>query len=193
MAGPGRHNLSPVRVTRVQIGTLWYASLSGNKALVRPAQGAAVRIVNDYKDLTSLYGRIVYMAMRTDVYRPWTIADFDRLFVPPIMLGQYYTFEDVDHVVLNGFVSWANLTQEAEAGFINRSRKLQPNDWNAGDYSRIWIIDCFAPWGGIMKIARHVSKDLRDQADASDWPAKSARWTRTYGDGVVQHVGEGKR
>jgi hemolysin-activating ACP:hemolysin acyltransferase len=143
--------------------------------------------VNDYKDLTSLYGRIIYMAMRTDVYRPYRLADFDRLFVPPIMLGQYYTLEHED--ILLGFVSWANLTQEAEAGFLNRSRKLQPNDWNAGDHSRIWIIDCLAPWGGIMKMARQISKSLRDKADAGDWPARRARWTRTHGDAVVQHVG----
>ena len=133
------------------------------------------------------------MAMQTKVYRPYRLADIDRLFFPPIMLDQYYTFEDVDHVVLNGFVSWANLTEEAEAGFINRSRKLQPGDWSAGDYSRIWIIDCLAPHGGIMKMARHVSKDLRAKADAGNWPAKCARWTRTHGDSVVQHIGEGKR
>jgi hemolysin-activating ACP:hemolysin acyltransferase len=149
--------------------------------------------VHDYKDLTSLYGRIIYMAMRTDVYRPYRLADFDRLFVPPIMLGQYYTFEDVDHEILTGFVTWANLTEAAEAGFINRSRKLQPGDWSAGDHSRSWIIDCLAPWGGIMKMARHVSASLREQADAGNWPAKCARWTRTHGDSVVQHFGYAAR
>ena len=91
--------------------------------------------------------------------------------------------------ILLGFVSWANLTQEAETGFLNRTRKLQPNDWNAGDYSRIWFIDCLAPWGGIMKMTRQVGKSLREKADANNWPAKSAKWTRTYGDGVVEHVG----
>ena len=131
------------------------------------------------------------MAMRTDVYRPYRLADIDRLFVPPIMLGQYYTLEHGEF--LTGFVSWANLTEEAEAGFINRSRKLQPGDWSAGDYSRIWIIDCLAPHGGIMKMARHVSADLRAKADAGNWPAKCARWTRTHGDSVVQHFGEAKR
>ena len=131
------------------------------------------------------------MAMQTKVYRPYRLADIDRLFVPPIMLGQYYTLEHGEF--LTGFVSWANLTEEAEAGFINRSRKLQPDDWSAGDYSRIWIIDCLAPHGGIMKMARHVSKDLRAKADAGNWPAKCARWTRTHGDSVVQHFGEAKR
>ncbi len=127
------------------------------------------------------------MAMRTEVYKSYTLADFDRLFVPPILLGQYYTLAHED--ILLGFVSWANLTEEAETGFLNRTRKLQSNDWNAGDYSRIWLIDCLAPWGGIMKITRQISKSLRAKADANDWPAKRARWTRTYGDGVVQHVG----
>lgn len=131
------------------------------------------------------------MAMQTKVYRPYRLADFDRLFVPPIMLGQYYTLEHDE--ILTGFVSWANLTEDAEAGFINRSRKLQPSDWSAGDYSRIWIIDCLAPWGGIMKMARHVSADLREKADDGNWPAKCAKWTRTHGDSVVRHVGEGKR
>ena len=131
------------------------------------------------------------MAMRTDVYRSWTLADIDRLFIPPIQLGQYYALEHDE--ILTGFASWANLTEEAEAGFVNRSRKLQPGDWSAGDYSRIWIIDCLAPHGWIMKMARHASKDLREKADAGNWPAKCARWTRTHGDSVVQHIGEGKR
>jgi len=147
--------------------------------------------VSEYKDLTSLYGQIVYMAMRTNVYKTYTLSDFDRLFVPPISLGQYYTFGDGE--MLTGFVSWANLTEYAEEGFMARSRKLQPEDWSAGDYSRIWLVDCLSPWGGIMNVVRHITKDLRVKADANGWPASRARWSRTYGDGVVQHVGMVKR
>jgi len=43
------------------------------------------------------------MAMRTEVYKSYTLADFDRLFVPPILLGQYYTLAHED--ILLGFVS----------------------------------------------------------------------------------------
>jgi|TARA_Y100000310_G_scaffold48435_2_gene44902 hemolysin-activating ACP:hemolysin acyltransferase len=150
-----------------------------------------VENTSNYNELTSLYGRILFLAMQAKVYRPYRLADFDRLFVPPVMLGQYYTFEDAD--VLTGFVSWANLTEEAEAGFLDRSRKLQPGDWSAGDYSRIWLIDCLAPWGGIMKITRHITKDLRAKAEAGGWPAQKAQWARTYGDGVIGHVGSVNR
>ena len=148
---------------------------------------SVVEKISQYKELTALYGRIVYMAMRTNVYKSYTLSDFDRLFIPPILLGQYYTLDHDDFLL--GFTSWANLTEEAETGFLNRTRKLQPNDWNAGDHSRIWFIDCLAPWGGVTKMIRHISRALREKADANNWPAKRARWTRTYGDGIVKHVG----
>jgi len=135
-----------------------------------------------------LLGQVTALAMNSAVHRPWTLADFDRLMVPPLALGQYYAFHG-EAGGLNAFVTWANLTGEAEAGYLARTRKLQSKDWNAGDYSRLWLIDCFASNGDILRVTRHITRDLRAKAERNGWPATRACWARSHGTGKVQHIG----
>lgn len=127
--------------------------------------------------------------MVSEVYQGWTLVDLRRLFVPPITLGQFYSFREKSGD-LTGFITWANLTMDAELGFINRTRTLQPSDWSAGDHSRLWCIDALAPYGGVGPMVRHVVKDLREKANAGGWPCDRASWARSYGAGKVQHIGK---
>lgn len=134
-----------------------------------------------------LVGHVVGLMAESDVHCRWTVIDIVRLVVAPVCLGQSFTFA-VDRVPC-GWVSWANLTEEAEAGYLSRTRRLKPEDWNAGDGSRIWIVDALAPRGGILRMARVIKTELRTIADRRGWPATEARWARGYGTGSVLHIG----
>lgn len=76
------------------------------------------------------------------------------------------------------FVSWAYLTEEAEQGLIDGTRKLQPGDWNAGD--RGWIVDFIAPFGGVDSVVRDLRHNL--------FPNARGKATRRAPDGSVLRV-----
>ena len=136
---------------------------------------------------TALLGNVVALLALSAVHRTWTAQDIARLVTTPVMLRQCFAFVEAGRLI--GWASWANLTEEAEAGYLARTRKLQPMDWAAGDGSRIWIIDALAPWGGILSMARQIKSELRTIADQRGWPATEARWARSFGIGRVQHIG----
>ncbi len=52
-----------------------------------------------------------------------------------------------------GYMSWANLSADAESRYLhNSSLGLHGDDWNSGD--RMWLIDCFAPFGDVAAVIR---------------------------------------
>lgn len=119
----------------------------------------------------------VWLMGQTATYQNYTVADLHRLLFPPISLEQYrvYYLDGRPH----GFASWAFLTPEARDGYLERTRKLQPGDWNAGD--ELWFIDFIAPFGGVRAIVRDLYKVHAG--------AQVAFAARTYGTGQVQRTG----
>lgn len=119
----------------------------------------------------------VLLMADTDLYQQHTIADIKRTFFPPIQLGQCQVyFKDGSPTA---FVSWAYLTPEARDGFLDRTRKLQPEDWNAGD--ELWFINFICPYGGVRAIVRDLYK-LHPNA-------KAGHTARTYGTSKVKRTG----
>jgi hemolysin-activating ACP:hemolysin acyltransferase len=109
------------------------------------------------------------------IHRSWSVADIERLIVPPFRLGQAAILTNDKHQVV-AFASWAFLTQEAEAGYIDGTRPLQPDDWSAGD--RLWWIDALAPFGHSRPLVHHLRATLRSRGiDHTD-----IRFRRTYAD-----------
>ena len=88
------------------------------------------------------------------MYRNWTIADIERLIVPPLRLNQYILLHDPISRKPKAFLSWAYLTEEAAKGYLHKTRKLQPGDW-ASIPSELWIID-FIALGGKSWIRRLI-------------------------------------
>ncbi len=117
---------------------------------------------------------------KSSIHRDWSVADLERLLFPPAYLGQGWLFADPSRKQIVSFATWANFDEEAEAAFITGHRKLQPEDWYSGDYSRIWIIDAVAPYGDILQTGRWIKKFLLDRATKEGWPARRARWKRRY-------------
>ncbi|MDA1100420.1 MAG: toxin-activating lysine-acyltransferase [Proteobacteria bacterium] len=141
-------------------------------------------------DSAQLFGAVTELMAQSDLHCRWTVHDLHRLTAAPLQLGQFIAFFSAGQ--LTGWFTWANLTAEAEAGFIDGARKLQAWDWNGGDYSRVWIIDGLAPNGGMPRMARAVRRMLSEAAKAGNWPARHAKWLRRHDDSSLRHVGTTK-
>lgn len=85
--------------------------------------------------------QLLEILMWSPIHRKWSLEGIVRCFWPPIILGQYLCHLKDGHVV--SLLTWANLTEEAAAGYISGKRLLQPDDWNAG--TQLWFIDMIAP------------------------------------------------
>jgi hemolysin-activating ACP:hemolysin acyltransferase len=57
-------------------------------------------------------------------------------------------------------MSYALFNEETEAGYLDGTRFIQPDDWAAGD--RLWLVDFIAPFGGVREIVREGRNHLRD-------------------------------
>lgn len=107
--------------------------------------------------MDSELGAVVDLMARSELHQDWTIADVQRLIVPPIETSQRVFVVDRGSLVAWG--SWALMSETAELGYIEGSRKIQPQDWNAGD--RLWLIDAIAPFGHARELTGLIRKNLR--------------------------------
>lgn len=100
----------------------------------------------------------------SDIHYCRTVADVYRLVVPAIRLEQFLCWFDQGKPVV--FVTWAWLSEEATDGFVNRTRQLQPEDFqHTHEDDQLWIIDVVAPFGHGSKAVRYLTDHLSDQAD----------------------------
>ncbi len=97
-----------------------------------------------------LYGMLDLMRHSKEHSR-WSVADFSRLVIPPLTLGQFSLWYHEDRPIAG--VTWAFLTDAAGEGYVSGTRKIQPHDWNAG--KTLWVIDFLAPYGGVRALS-HV-------------------------------------
>jgi cytolysin-activating lysine-acyltransferase len=109
------------------------------------------------------------------VHSQWSEADRVRLVLPPLTLGQHAFSR-----LRDSWVSWAFLTPEARDGYLTRTRRLQPGDWDAGQ--ELWFIDFISP------DARSFVAELRAGAFAG--ARGVARWARSFGTGHVVRIGK---
>jgi cytolysin-activating lysine-acyltransferase len=97
---------------------------------------------------------VIYLMLNSEIHKQWTLTDIQRLIIPPIAIKQcQILYRDNAPAA---YMSWAYLTKEASEGYINKTRFLQPEDWNAG-VDR-WIIDFIAPFGELMPLVRELRK-----------------------------------
>jgi len=115
----------------------------------------------------TVFGDIFYLLLASEIHREWSVAEVYKFIFPPLELGQYEIFK-VDGQAA-GFVTWAFLTDEAAEGYVNETRKLQPDDWNAGD--RRWVIDLVAPFGN----ASEAIREFRRRTDAAGLPRATSK------------------
>ena len=106
---------------------------------------------------------------RSDLHRDWSVDDFLRLVMPPIRAGQILVLKNENDAPI-GLATWAWLSPEAETGFLNRTRKLQPGDWTRdSDADQLWVIDVIAPDCAALMIREVERKLIHEGAEQAHW------------------------
>jgi cytolysin-activating lysine-acyltransferase len=90
----------------------------------------------------------------------WSIADISRLFVQPIVHGNYRVFYKLDkgERIPSAFCTWAWLSDEAAKKVGVEFLDPRPDEWNSG--KNLWIIDLVSTNGDTNKIARHLQNSV---------------------------------
>ena len=99
----------------------------------------------------------VYLWTRSPVHRSIRIDDFYRLTVPAFRAGRAkIIYRDGSPRCL---YSCMLMESEVEDGYINGTRRLEPEDWSS-NHGSLWMIDFIAPFGDAYSIARELYKEL---------------------------------
>lgn len=94
------------------------------------------------------FGSVVWLWMHGTNHSNLPLAALNQVLLPAIQLQQYVLILDESQQAAKpvGYLSWANLSAEAEQRYLHSPNLgLSPEDWNGGD--RMWFIDFFAPFG----------------------------------------------
>ena len=102
--------------------------------------------------------KILSLMSRSDVHKTWTVEDIGRLIIPAIIHNKIRFFVVNGKTV--GFVTFAFLSEEAEEGYVNKTRKLQPSDFK-GEEGTLWFIDFIAPFGHVRPFIQELRKEFR--------------------------------
>lgn len=105
---------------------------------------------------TEALGAAAFLAMHSPVHRSWSLADAERLFVPPIKVNQGSLYILEGRYI--GFVTWAFLNEEVADDFLSGRAKLMPQHWTGGQTP--WIIDLLAPFGHVRQMVTHLRKEI---------------------------------
>lgn len=113
----------------------------------------------------------------------WTLNDLQRLFMPPIIEGNYRVFYEPheSESLPRAFCTWAWLNEEVDKKVRFDFVDPQPHEWNSG--SNLWIIDLVSTKGDTKKIASYLQKQVFVGA-----PGKWAWALRREETGIVQKV-----
>lgn len=108
---------------------------------------------------------VVGLMARSPIHRVYSVADIERLIVPPLRARQAIVVEERGHIV--GFGSVALLTEEAQQGYRDGKRRIKAEDWSAGQ--NIWLIDVVAPYGHAAHVTKALRHELRDRGFAGEY------------------------
>ncbi|HAV9153698.1 TPA: toxin-activating lysine-acyltransferase [Escherichia coli] len=102
-------------------------------------------------------GAAVWLWMHSPLHRDAPLHTLPDLLLPVIKHRQYVITTEQGRPVF--FMSWAWLSQEAEARYLTQPAILMPqSDWNSGD--RMWVCDWVAPFGHTPDMSRLVRQDI---------------------------------
>lgn len=103
-----------------------------------------------------MLGSIVWLWMQSDFHNTIQLKDLPALLLPAIKSRQFIVAIKEEKPVF--YLSWANLSAEAESRYINHVATDMPlEDWDSGD--RMWVLDIVAPFGNIKTIISLLLSD----------------------------------
>jgi cytolysin-activating lysine-acyltransferase len=117
------------------------------------------------KQVSSSFGDIVTLLMRSESERGRTLADLEWMVVPAMQSGQFAVAEaqskDTGIVAPMGVVLWAMVSAEIDTRLsanIDKPFKLEPTDWRSGDIP--WIIAAFGDTKVVGQLFEQLSKTV---------------------------------
>ncbi|MGE5266010.1 MAG: toxin-activating lysine-acyltransferase [Deltaproteobacteria bacterium] len=97
------------------------------------------------KQLSSAFGEIVTLLMRSEAERQRSLADLEWMIVPALMAGQFAIAEaqskETGAVAPMAAVLWAMVSEDVDrrlAAELDKPVRLQPSEWRSGDIP--WVI-----------------------------------------------------
>lgn len=127
-------------------------------------------------NLTEHFGHAVYLFSLSGRHRHLSVADLDRVLVPPVTLGQTVLLWDGGRVV--AYSSWAWMSDAASERFLT-GESIRAEDWRCGP--NLWVVDAVAPFGHVRRLAYWYRETFK--------PGK-ARWLRTKDGRKVEHYAQ---
>ena len=102
-------------------------------------------------------GSVAWLWMHSASHRDFPLPTLPALLLPAIKNRQFILASESGRAVF--YLSWANLTIDAEKRYLANSPLLMPEaDWNCGD--RMWVLDWVAPFGHTAAVNRLVRRQL---------------------------------
>ena len=89
-------------------------------------------------------GKIASLWARSNLHSSWNIQAFEKYVQPPILNGQYLLLQSGDGMPL-AYASWALMSVEVEARYLDNPTEFYAIDWQSGD--RLWFMDWVSPYG----------------------------------------------
>ena len=121
----------------------------------------------------------LFLMAQSDTHRFYNDRDIERLILAPRDHGKLLVaYDDLANPI--GFSTHAFLSPEAEEGYLTRSRRLQPIDFE-GEDGTLWYIDFAAPFGNCI----HIIRVMRNWHNKRYGPGMKARIYR----GLRNHIG----
>jgi cytolysin-activating lysine-acyltransferase len=103
------------------------------------------------------FGSAVWLWMHSKEHREAPLHTLSALLLPALKNRQFVLASENGKPVF--YLSWANLSKEAEGRYLRNPAVCMPvDDWASGD--RMWILDWIAPFGHSHAMSRLVTRRL---------------------------------
>lgn len=123
------------------------------------------------KQLSSAFGDIVSLLMRSESERVRTLADLEWMVIPALQTGQFAVAEaqskETGVVAPMGTVLWAMVSEEVDqriSSQLDKPLKLQQSEWRSGEIP--WIVAAFGDPKIVGQLLEELSKNVFKQRPA---------------------------
>jgi cytolysin-activating lysine-acyltransferase len=117
------------------------------------------------KQMSSAFGEIVTLLMRSQAERTRTLADLEWMVVPAMQTGQFAVAEaqaqDTGVVAPLGVVLWAMVSEEVDKRLtsgLDQPMQLDPTEWKSGNIP--WIVAAFGEPAVVNKLFEQLSRSV---------------------------------
>ena len=99
-----------------------------------------------------LFGELSWLMAKSELHRNFPLWKLEQWLLPPIALQQFRLYRREKRPI--AFLSFAYLSAEIEARYVEAPQSLQPSQWQSGD--RLWVLDFVAPFGDMAFIVHDL-------------------------------------